>query len=193
MNAVISGALGVAVLADDQTCKILWDESPDEIQVIPTEEAARLVRRAGDAVVLSNATVEKITDSLAFETDLAQALRLAINVLDSALSDDSVEASAEALELFLEEPRIYDAMSDALYAFPAPKGTEFGRHIGISWSRHFTHVEQLFSQLSDEQKAIELASMEWSRISAAGSQTRRNGPGLPANCCDEGTTGRWRG
>ena len=46
MNAVISGALGVAVLADDQTCKILWDESPDEIQVIPTEEAARLVRRA---------------------------------------------------------------------------------------------------------------------------------------------------
>ena len=64
----------------------------------------------------------------------------------------------------------------------------------LEFHGHATHhVEQLFSQLSDEQKAIELASMKWSRISPGRIATRRNGPGLPANCCDEGTTGRWRG
>ncbi|HSN86228.1 MAG TPA: hypothetical protein VL025_05685, partial [Thermoanaerobaculia bacterium] len=102
MNAVISGAAGVALILDSGQSCILRVEAMDEPMPIRVEDQRYWFGDARDFQFLQGVTIPEIRRRLAEARDHDDALHLVLGLLDPELTDETRRALASELEDLLQ-------------------------------------------------------------------------------------------
>ena len=142
MKALISGQAGIAVLFDRDRISSLHYDSAESI---PRTESdiSYLLADATDVLEVSDVAHETVTKSLELACRKDESLHLLLILLDADADKEARQWAAECLDELLRDLRLFDFISNRLYAAPLPSIADlvgsliYADRVGASWLANF--------------------------------------------------------
>lgn len=164
MQAVLSGRAGVALLlGEGDELSSLHAGRTDEVVLRQEREIPYLFGDATDFDFLEDVNLEEVAEQLGAATAKAEALHLALILLDPQLTPDTRRSAAEDLAELLKIRGVLEHVEGVLYAHPLPaEGDLTGALSCCPGSSE--PVRQLLFRLASSQGRIAEAFQSWERI-----------------------------
>jgi RNA polymerase sigma-70 factor, ECF subfamily len=163
VDAVVSGQAGVALLLDGKKLSSIHFGGAGEVLPRNLSEVHLLLGGAGDLQVLKNVKLAQVRERLDLESTRADALHLALILLDADLSDETRRTAAEELEEELADDGIASWLEGVLYAHPLPASADLAGARSV-FPEEAGRVVSLFGSLEELQGAITEVYRAWEGI-----------------------------
>jgi hypothetical protein len=165
MDAVVSGRAGIALLMDGERLLSLHAGRPGEVVQRHDGEVRWLLGEAKDLEFLENVDLKQIALHLDLASGKADALHLALILLDAGLSHDTRRSAAEELDDLLEVESIVRWVESVLFAHPLPRSADpFGARSACTGRTERTRA--LLGKLKSLQPVIVEVQQAWEAIPA---------------------------
>ncbi len=174
MQAFVSGQAGVVLLVDGEKLASLHADRPAEMVSRSRRDIPFLFRDVTDLEVFEGVDIQKATARLDLATAKADALQLALLLLDPEFSDDIRQEAAAELTDLLARPEVAEWVESVLYSQPVPGDGDLAGALGLCPAGP---VRNLLLRLQNHQDAITTVSHAWDQIPLRifGSSEERSG------------------
>ena len=155
VHALVSGRRGFAVLALADGSHVRLDvRRPDEVLPVSGRDFRFLTDECGDLFEREVADVEEARSLLEHEHRGAEALALALHLLDGDLSDDARRECAIALDEALADEGVRRWVERVLWSTPAPKTFDVAGTVGGCSGTGTPRARDLVVRLAQTQPVI---------------------------------------
>ncbi len=171
MQALLSGRDGVAVLVDGERVVSLHAGASD--RAVPRTLAdlphllPGLLEATSDIRVLSTGQPEEVARELEREHDIHGALHMVSIVLDGAYSDDVRLDALDALEELLDDPMLFDRVTNLLLAAPLPHARRPAELPAFVAEANATRSRDLLDELVACQEMVQRVTLAWRSLQAS--------------------------
>lgn len=163
MQAVISGQAGVALLVEGNTLSSIHAGKTDEVVRRRDREIPYLFGDARDFQFLEDVELPEVAHELELATTKADALHIALILLDPQLTHDTRREAAEELAELLEIEGVLGYVEAVLYSRPIPGDGDLPGAL-LSCAGRSESVRQLLLRLGSFQGEIASVYEAWEQI-----------------------------
>lgn len=164
MEAVISGQAGVALLLDGEALFSMHKSRPGALVRRRSGDSRWLLGEAKDLEFLEGVSPDQVSHHLEQASARADALHLALILLDGSLAHDTRRSAAEELEELLGDPGMAaDWVERVLYSHPLPRSADPAGARAACTGRT-RHVRAFLGRLESHQGGISEVHHAWERI-----------------------------
>jgi hypothetical protein len=165
MQAIFSGEAGVALLVDGETLSSIHAGRTDEVIRRARRDIPYLFGGASDLELVEQVELPQVAHRLEIETAKADALQLALILLDRQLSPDTRRDAAAELKDLQQIEGVTEWVEGVLYARPLPVTADLPGAFSCC-SGDAAPVRGLLRRLSARQKEIREVYCAWEQIPA---------------------------
>jgi RNA polymerase sigma-70 factor, ECF subfamily len=163
MKALVSGQAGLALLIDgDRVESIHFDSSRTVARV--KADIPYLLADATDVIEVCDTTHEKAAAALDLSWRQDRALHLILILLDREADDEARRMSAECLDEFLSDSKVYVFIANRLFSAPLPDSADMMSALLLADSVAATKLNQLLEDLGESQPEIRRRRTEWDAL-----------------------------
>jgi hypothetical protein len=163
MQAVVSGQAGVALLVDGEILSSIHAGRIDEVVRRRQRDIPYLFGDASDLQFVENVDLPDVMQQLETATAKADALHLALILLDSKLSSDTRREAAEELRELMLTEGVTEWVEGVLYARPLPVEADLSGALSCC-PGNAEAARSLLLRLSARQREIRLVYSSWEQI-----------------------------
>ena len=160
MRVLISGQAGVAVIIDGD-CAVSIDAETHQRITRAQHDWPYLLDDADDLYELEDVPEDQIIVELDLAWKKDRALHLALILLDGEADRETRTESAELLEDFFSDDRLFQHIRNRLYAAPIPGTADVQGAIKIAKKGRRDKVAAIFEQVSEAQDRITHCRQAW--------------------------------
>jgi recombination protein RecA len=166
MDAIISGRAGVALLVEGDSLQSFEVDDPHSLRPRHPAEVRLLFAQAPDLRVYEDITHEEAARRLEHAADCADALDLALILLDPKLPAEDRAEAAPALEALLGKRDVGIYLEKVIYARPLPEGAD--REVAASaFGPGLGRLDEFLELLKERQPAVRAVRRAWEMIPAS--------------------------
>jgi tetratricopeptide (TPR) repeat protein len=164
MNAMLSGRAGCAVLLEKDSVQWFRIEDPDSLHATIPDAVDVLFRDVQDVEYLEGTTHDEVSNRLEDAVDCAEALDLALFLLDPVLTEETRRSAAWELDELLADPMIVERLEEIFCAAPLPSGADLaGAHRYADEAS--PHTARFLERLDQWQPSIAAIRHDWLAVS----------------------------
>jgi tetratricopeptide (TPR) repeat protein len=163
MDALISAQAGTALLIEGTKLASIHAHAPEQTMPRRAEEVHLLFGEGLDLQVLQGVDRDQVVRRLAREADSAEALQLALILLDPEMPGEIRTEAAEELDGLLAKEEYREGLERVLYAHPFPSEADLSGALAHS-EGHSPRVQNLLYQLVDLQPSIAEVRSAWTDL-----------------------------
>ena len=164
MKAMLNGLIGTAVLWDAKRVYSLHLDGPDGLVPRKRWEVPHLLGEGRDLRVMEDVTRQQVLSRLRLLYEQAEALDMALFLLDGELSRELRGEAAQALDEALAQPALGTYVEGVLYARPLPPSVDASGALEIVEELGLGRPTALLRDLIERQKVVDTALRAWNEI-----------------------------